>query len=468
MTKDINFKILEEKIFGFACEYAKNVMINMLEAIDKDIMTSRDRKKYRFKDTIQTSIKTMFGDVTYSRRYYYDKEKGTYIYLLDDALEIKKTGLYSANMVDIILNDCMNLSYRKTAESISRATNQNVSAVAAWKVVQETGIKIQADEEQLISDMNRGIQSGAKTVDVLFQEADGVWLNMQKNKKKAPKQELKLATIYEGWRDSKRHELVNKRVIAGMETGKSFMERREAFVRSIYNIDEIETKLLNGDGAAWIDIEEITYKQLDQYHLYKEIITKISHKKIRKHVIEKLHNHDIDTMLKYILMYADSIDGTSKGNSKKAQSIRDLYTYLSNNKTGLKKYNEIVDVPHPQMGIVYRNMGVQENQNCTLVTMRMKHRRMRWSESGANNLAKVICSKSNGDLDKYIQKSFDAAIPVRELQKIEAEPKGLSAKKIPLTVGKGTKYDELIKSSVPALNTADVTAKAIRNLLNSI
>lgn len=468
MTKDINFKILEEKIFGFACEYAKNVMINILEAVDKDIMKSRDRKRYRFKDTIQTSIKTVFGDVTYSRRYYYDKEKGIYVYLLDDVLEIKKTGLYSANMVDIILNDCMNLSYRKTAESISRATNQNISAVAAWKVVQETGSKIQADEEQLISDMNRGIQSGAKTVDVLFQEADGVWLNMQKKKKKAPKQELKLATIYEGWRDTKRHELVNKRVIAGMETGKSFMKRREAFVRSIYNMDEIETKLLNGDGAAWIDIEEITYKQLDQYHLYKEIITRISHKKIRKQVIEKLHNHDIDTMLKYILMYADSIDGTSKGNSKKAQSIRDLYTYLSNNKTGLNKYNEIVDVPNPQMGIVYRNMGVQENQNCTLVTMRMKHRRMRWSESGANNLAKVICSKSNGDLDKYIQKSFDAAIPVRELQKIEAEPKGLSAKKIPLTVGKGTKYDELIKSSVPALNTADVTAKAIRNLLNSI
>lgn len=468
MTKDINFKDIEDKIFSLACEIAKSVTETILETIDTDIMKSRDKSRYRLKDTIRTSIKTMYGDVSYDRRYYYDKEKGTYTYLLDDEIGIKKTGLYSANMVDIILNDCMNLSYRKTAESISRATNQNISASAAWKVVQETGINIQTDEEQLISDMNRGIKLGAKKVEVLFQEADGVWLNMQKNKKKAPKQELKLATIYEGWKDTKRHELVNKKVIAGMETGKRFMKRREAFVSSIYNIDEIETKLLNGDGATWIDIEEITYKQLDQYHLYKEIITKISHKKIRKQVIEKLHDHDIDTMLKYIQMYADSIDGSSKNNSKKAQSVRDLHTYLSNNKTGLKKYNETVDVPHPKPGMIYRNMGVQENQNCTLVTMRMKHRRMRWSESGANNLAKVICSKANGDLDKYIQKSFDAVIPVEELQKIEAEPKGLSAKKIPLTVGKGTKYDELIKSSVPILSTSDVTAATIRLLINSI
>ncbi|MCM1083347.1 MAG: ISLre2 family transposase [Clostridium sp.] len=468
MTKAINFKDIEEKIFSLACEIAKNITENILEAIDSDIMEARDKSRYRLKDTIRTSIKTVYGDVSYDRRYYYDKKKSCYIYLLDEKLDIRKTGFYSPNMVDIILNDSMNLSYRKTAESINRATKQNISASAAWKVVQQVGVNIQAGEEQLIKDMNRGIKLGAKTVDVLFQEADGVWLNMQKDKKKAPKQELKLATIYEGWKDTKRHELLNKKVIAGMETGKRFMTRRQAFVSSIYNIDEIEMTLLNGDGAAWIDIEEVTYKQLDQYHLYKEIITKISHKKIRKQVIEKLHNHDIDTMLKYIMMYADSIDGNTEANSKKAESVRELHAYLSNNRDGLQRYNQVLDVPGAKLGMIYRNMGVQENQNCTLVTMRMKHRRMRWSESGANNLAKVICSKVNGDLDKYIQKSFDASIPIKDLQKIEAEPKGLSAKKIPFTIGKGSKYAELIKKSVPVLNTADVTASAIRGLLNSI
>ena len=30
-------------------------------------------------------------------------------------------------------------------------------------------------------------------------------------------------------------------------------------------------------------------------------------------------------------------------------------------------------------------MGVQESQNCTVITMRMKHRRMRWSDLSCTN-----------------------------------------------------------------------------------
>ena len=43
------------------------------------------------------------------------------------------------------------------------------------------------------------------------------------------------------------------------------------------------------------------------------------------------------------------------------------------------------------------HMGVQESQNCTVITMRMKHRRMRWfnlscpNERGGRN---IKCSKS--------------------------------------------------------------------------
>lgn len=39
--------------------------------------------------------------------------------------------------------------------------------------------------------------------------------------------------------------------------------------------------------------------------------------------------------------------------------------------------------------------GVQEKRNCTVITLRMKHRRMPWSASGANNLAKELYRKEN-------------------------------------------------------------------------
>lgn len=41
---------------------------------------------------------------------------------------------------------------------------------------------------------------GEKAVGILFEEMDGVWLRMQDScHKKAPKKEMKVFTMYEGW-----------------------------------------------------------------------------------------------------------------------------------------------------------------------------------------------------------------------------------------------------------------------------
>ena len=75
----------------------------------------------------------------------------------------------------------------------------------------------------------------------------------------------------------------------------------------------------------------------------------------------------------------------------RSRNARELYRYLNNNKAGLLPYRKQgKKIPEPREGIVYKNMGVQESQNCTVITMRMKHRRMRWSVKGASNMAKVL------------------------------------------------------------------------------
>ena len=52
----------------------------------------------------------------------------------------------------------------------------------------------------------------------------------------AQRQEMKVATIYEGWKsDRTRSSLVGKKVIAGMEKSEEFHKKREAQIRSIYN-----------------------------------------------------------------------------------------------------------------------------------------------------------------------------------------------------------------------------------------
>ena len=70
-----------------------------------------------------------------------------------------------------------------------------------------------------------------------------------KNKKK----ELKLAVSYTGWRkrnNSKKEYVVeDKAVCASFDNSTHFKKLAEA---EIYNVDEINTRVLNGDGASWI------------------------------------------------------------------------------------------------------------------------------------------------------------------------------------------------------------------------
>ena len=168
-----------------------------------------------------------------------------------------------------------------------------------------------------------------------------------------------------------------------------------------------------------------------------------------------------EELLEFLLVYADSVETTDEKDNR-SRNARELYRYLNNNKAGLLPYQKQgKKIPEPREGIVYKNMGVQESQNCTVITMRMKHRRMRWSVKGANNMAKVLCCKENKELCRTIEKYTDGLIFNARMNEIMET---LSAAKTSKKDGKGNRYVELMRGHVPLIDAA-VTAsrKAFRN-----
>ena len=154
---------------------------------------------------------------------------------------------------------------------------------------------------------------GKKAVGILFEEMDGVWLRMQDSRhKKAPKQEMKVFTMYEGGDADNpgRSWLVNKKILAGMEKSSLFHQKREALIEKIYNADEICKRILNRDGGSWIketyDPEAII--QLDRFHIFQEIRKKIRDGAARKRIKELLEEKKTEELLNYILIYADRIE----------------------------------------------------------------------------------------------------------------------------------------------------------------
>ena len=153
-----------------------------------------------------------------------------------------------------------------------------------------------------------------------------------------------------------------------------------------------------------------------------------------------------DEMLDYIEAYATSVESPDESD-KRSKKARELYQYLYHNREGLLPYDRRgIRIPEPEEGIVYKGMGVQENQNCTAVTLRMKHRRMRWSVKGANNLAKALYRKENKELSETIDRYTDGLVCTGQMQEIVET---LSAAKAPKKDGKGNPYVDAVSAYMP-------------------
>ena len=464
--KLISFKELEQKVFKYVCELGCEITQIILEAYDNELAASRNKKQYRDKGCRKTSIKTVYGEVEYCRRVYrttLEDGERAHVYLLDQAMQMDKIGLISTNLAEKIAMTVTECPYRVTSDAISSTCGQSISAGGVWNMMQRLGERISEEEEHAVKQMNADQSEGQREIPVLFEEMDGVWLNMQdEHHKKMKKQEMKVFTMYEGWDAEKekqnRSTLVAKTMFAGMEKSSEFHEKREACIRKKYNADEICLRILNGDGGGWIKepYEPDTIFQLDRYHIYQEILRKISDKEAQEEIRKLLEAEKPEDMLAYIEVYATSVESSDEKDNR-SKKARELYQYLNNNKDGLLPYDKQgKKIPEPQAGILYKGMGVQENQNCTVITLRMKNRRMRWSPKGANNLAKALYRKENRELIETIERYTDGLVFTLQMQEIVEV---LSAAKTPKKDGKGNPYVDVISAHMPILEAMQTASR---------
>ena len=282
-SDEVKFNDLEKKIFKFVCFLGCLIIKLMLESYDRKLMDARDKKKYRHKGLRETSVNTVMGEIKYKRVMYEVQEEGIKktIYLLDEKLKISVEGKVSSNLVEKVVETVpITDSYRKAEEVIDTTTNTSLSHEKIRNMIVKIGDKIanKEKEERKLLDKNQLI-AGLKEITALFEEADGLWINLQgkdrkerleKNKKKAEKEnkefnpkmkiktELKLHVMYEGWKkDDPRHGLVNKQYIAGIMKPKEMAKLRDARVFSQYDESKIKLRVVNGDGAKWTKGNEI-------------------------------------------------------------------------------------------------------------------------------------------------------------------------------------------------------------------
>ena len=485
----MDFKSLEQEIFEIMCKVACNLIRTVLEMRDLSIKGLRDTKKFRLIDNRTTTIKTKMGEVPY-RRAYYRMQDGTYIFLLDELMGIScGCGQISANLMEQIINECSEKSFRKAANSINKFTGQWISRMGVWHAFQQYGDVLGLQVARLTELDKGGVTGCLGNVQsaVLFDEYDDVWISRQKatrskrseaveaakaaeatdgkddgqdkKPKKIGKKPLHVGTAYTGWSQTKdgRFETTDKIGYTSFGSALGFTANFEMLLRHTFDMDGVVRRITNGDGESWIRTTAETNDstlQLDPYHRAQAVIKGVGDKCDRKALFGAIEEKNVDKALDII---CDLILKTQ--DEKRLKRLVDLYNYFSNNKDIFFTWMERgMTLPEPPDGISYKELGTQESSNCAMITQRMKHRRGSWSEAGGDNMAKILCFRSTVGLDAIM-----GVLPEPPATIPQSGP--LSAAKAPQSDGKGYAADWL-HAQMPFENAFRTHGReAVRNMV---
>ena len=438
-SQEINFSELITKVFDELMKCGQEIVKDYLEKADDKILSERDKKRYRCKGIRKTAVKTKLGVIEYDRRIYFDNENHKHTFLLDENISAQKIGLVDDEMCSSISDMICIMSYRKVAETITETTGLDISHNAVWDIVQKQGEKKIEETEKLSKLLSQNKLVGNIGTKLLYEEADGDWLKLQgKDRiKHGPSKEMKIGIAYDGviyhpMKDGKvRRELDNKVAYASFETAGSFRKHKDAAIAAVYNVDEIELRIKNGDGAQWIqkNSDSDCICVLDEYHRNKKITECVRDKDIAENLRELLFSGQYQLLLDTIEAYMNSIEDTEQVNK-----LGELYHYYSENFEALPDYySRGISIPETRKpGVIHHaRLGSMESNVFTIIGNRMKGGRACWSIKGGNNLAALLCSYHAS------QPSYSVAD-----HKIKQKPV-LSASKIKETSGNGYEIKQM-------------------------
>jgi hypothetical protein len=193
-TLPFSFSELEQAIWGEAQRAAQEHMAEVLQQVDAQLAEQRDKKRFVLRGVRSRTIATVFGAVTFRRRYYLDLETGTYVALLDEALSLEGYERIRATLEDLaVAAGVTQGSYRKAAAELGRISPEvQLSHETVRRKVVAAGEAIAAEEARR---QEQG--EGERKVAHLFLEVDGLHVALQRSRQRTYEQ--RVLVVHEGW-----------------------------------------------------------------------------------------------------------------------------------------------------------------------------------------------------------------------------------------------------------------------------
>jgi len=449
--QDIELKIFMElrKVFGEALK-------RVLEHLDDMILSLRE-SRFKVREMVETNLETLLGvAVRFKRRHYKDSVTGRCVYLLDEVLGIGKGSQVSPALTDLMLHLATVMSYRDAEDSLKQFYGHRP---VSHETIRQAIIKIGKSLEDINEDAIAN-PKGKRKVDIVFIEADGLYVSLQREKKRNTEEFN--AVIYEGWEPrtpgSKDFKLVNPRLYRTHE-GQEFWEKASRYVYSIYDIDDNTMVVINGDRAKWIR-QGINYfpnaiYQVDRFHLKRDLrsIFGKNSKAIAK-LFAALDSDDT-TGATFLGELAKAKSGLRGEKAKECQKLlKDLAT-IAESTVDYRKRLEALN--RPTKGL--RGLGAAEG-NMARYAKRVKGKRS-WRPKGLAAMMEILSWK-------YSEREIVSTTRVNEmLEHVQFTPKAIkraATKAINKVVGVNNTWN----ATVPIKNSGRIYSGGMSNFINNL
>lgn len=387
---DLNLDRMVDSVGEMVNDIGIKTLLAVTEELN-DVIKQAPQRKGRYhlhKSSVERTLVTRFGEFTFERAYYKNIEENSYVYILDELLDIHKYERIEGNLKGEILvpsraqAKAADFSYQKASNLSSPVA---ITRESVKKIIRENGAIGNLELET----------KKKKVVDTIYIEADEDHVALQNGQGK----KMKLIYVYDDRvQVSKgRVELKNKRYFTGEMDPEDMWTEVATYLYRAYDLEKANKIYIAGDGANWIRrgtefIKDSLYV-LDHYHLSKHINTLSTH-------LENLEEP---------LCIAEPLWDLCRNNKK--EFAIELMNLAIKETPSLSKKESMRKAKRTMVncweGII--NLFGEEKYKCSaeghvshILSARLSSRPMGWSVVGADEMARMRAYKaSGGNLKEY-------------------------------------------------------------------
>ena len=389
IQKEIPIQALEDCINSLTVGLGQQLLQGVIGVLD-DRLAERVSCEWRNVGTEKRWMVSSLGAIGYKRRVYQDEE-GRRRKPVDELLGLVRYGRMSGRVQELGSSLASREAYRLAADQLSYLTKTAISHSALQRMVWSVGNRIADGEEaerRRIFEQGEAHAGGQIPAAVLYGESDGVWVHLQREKKRST--EVRVAILSTGRKrvGKERYRLENKRCMTAI--GMNSEQWQEYILREAhlaYDLSRTEMLISGGDGNAWVrhSFDRLDLPQqfvLDRFHLHRAARRAYQNRGEARRVVTRLRREGFEAVSPELKQHIQQAEGNRR------QLLLDFYQYVHNNQDGLVDL-QYRACPFPAY------LGAIEGNVDKLVVHRMKGRGCSWRLPGVRAML-ALCR--NADL----------------------------------------------------------------------